>query len=77
MDKMVPVSVSLNSGSNHQLFINSIPLKIEGSCKYLGVYVAAKLSFNSHINFIRSKLRKQCGIVSKMRHYVPKTVMID
>ena len=77
MDKTVQVSVSLNSASNQQLFINSIPLKIEGSRKYLGVYVDAKLSFNSHNNFIRSKLRKQCGIVLKMRHYVPKTVMID
>ena len=77
MDKTVQVSVSLKRASNQQLFNNSIPLKIEGSCKYLGVYVDAKLSFNSHINFKRSKLRKQCGIVSKMRHYVPKTVMID
>ena len=77
MDKTVQVSVSLNSAPNQQLFINIIPSKIEGSCIYLGVYVDAKLSFNSHINFIRSKFRKQCGIASKMRHYVLKTVMID
>ena len=43
MDKTVQVSVSLNSASNQQLLINSIPLKIEGSCKYLQVYVDAKL----------------------------------
>ena len=42
MDKTIQVSVSLNSASNQQLFINNIPLKIEGSCKYLGVYVDAK-----------------------------------
>ena len=42
MDKTVQVSVSLNSASNQQLFINSIPLKIERSCKYFGVYIVAK-----------------------------------
>ena len=36
-----------------------------------------KISSNSHINSIRSKFRKQFGIVSKMCYYVPKTVMID
>ena len=41
MDKMVQVSVSPYSASNQQLFINRIPLKIEGSCKYLGIYVDA------------------------------------
>ena len=74
MDKTVliykKVIVSLNSASNQQLFVNSIPLKVEGSCQYLGVCVDAKLSFNFHINFRQIKLIKQCGIVSKRRHYV-------
>ena len=67
---LVQVIVSLNSA------IKIIPVKIEESSKYFGVYVNAKLLFNSQINFIRSKLRKQCGIVLKMRRYVRETVTV-
>ena len=36
----------------------------------------AKLSFNTHIDLVRTKLRKQCKIISKMRHYVPRGTIL-
>ena len=65
MDKTVQVSVYVNSASIQQLFIKSMPLKTEGSRKYLGVYVDAKLSFNSPINFIQSSLENNVALFRK------------
>ena len=41
-------------------------------CKYLGILFDNKLSFKYHIEYVRSKLGKQCGIISKLRHFVPR-----
>ena len=57
MDKIIQVSLSSSSASNHQFHINNIPLKRASSCKYLGMYLDTKLSFNLHIEFVRTKLK--------------------
>ena len=46
-------------------------------CKYLGVTTDAKLSFISHIEHVKKKLSKQCGIVSKMRNFDPRAQLIS
>ena len=46
-------------------------------CKFLGVRIDAKLSFISHIEHVKKKLSKQCGIVSKMRHFFPRLQLIS
>ena len=33
------------------------------------------MNFNVHIDYVRTKMRKQCGIVAKIRHYVPSSVL--
>ena len=45
-------------------------------CKYLGILVDNKLSFQSHIDFVKQRLGKQCGIISKLRHYVPRSQLL-
>ena len=76
IDKTVQVYVSSNSASNQNIYINNLPLKNASSCKYLGIILDAKLSFNTQIDLVRTKLRKQCGIISKMRHYVPRGTVL-
>ena len=46
-------------------------------CKYLGLRIDAKLSFISHIENDKKKLSKQCGTVSKMRHFAPRSKLIS
>ena len=66
-----------------QKIITDFPnLKIDGkllfpshSVKYLGIYIDEYLSFNQHsINLVK-KLRRTNGMLSKIRHYVPKDVL--
>ena len=36
-----------------------------------------KLKFTEHIEDVKKNLAMQCGIVSKLRHYVPKRVLLQ
>ena len=44
--------------------------------KYLGVIVDDKLKFFHHIQNVQSKLGRHCGVISKMRHYVPRSILL-
>ncbi len=46
-------------------------------CKYLGLHIDYNLSFQSHIRSVADKVSKQCGIVAKLRHYVPRRKLIE
>ena len=55
-------------------FIQSL-LKRKNSLKYLGVHVDCKLNWKTHVNKISKKLSKTCGMIFKLRHYVPKSML--
>ena len=82
--------IALNVAKTELLFFRSptkanieFPkLKIDGkvlhpsqTVKYLGVYIDEFLSFNQHANYLVSKLRRNNGILSKIRHFVPENVL--
>ena len=57
-------------------------LKIDGkllhpsqTVKYLGVPIDEFLSFNQHSNYLMNKLRRNNGMLSKIRHFVPTNVL--
>ena len=52
-------------------------ISIEPVCKCLGILVDFKSSFVSHLSVLKSRLSKQCGIISKLRHYAPGNQLID
>ena len=62
--------------SSEYLFDDQV-VQTHSMCKYLGVRIDAKLSFISHIERVKKKLSKQCGIVFKMRHFVPRLQLIS
>ena len=45
--------------------------------KYLGVILDENLSWQSHIQSLSQKLRRANGALSKLRHYVPNSVLIN
>ena len=47
------------------------------SVKYLGVYLDDNLSWGIHIRELSNKLGRANGIMSKLRHYVPKTTVLQ
>ena len=51
-------------------YMNSDNIPVKPVCKYLGINLDKKLSYQSHIDYVKERLSKQCGIVSKLRHYI-------
>ena len=47
------------------------------SVKYLGIHIDRNLSWDCHIKEMNAKLSRTNGILSKLRHYVPKKTMLS
>ena len=75
MSKTVQMNININASSSFSL--NNCVIQIKPVCKYLGIYIDNKFSFQSHIDFVKVRLGKQSGIISKPRHYVPKAQLIN
>ena len=68
-------TVQMNTGkiaSGNTYTLNDCLISSKPVCKYLGIRLDYKLSFVSHVNYVKKRLGKQCGIISKLRHYVPR-----
>ena len=66
--KTVQINFTRKSASNETILYDGKNLSSEKNWKYLGFNIDFKLGFSNHINFVRKKLRKQCGITAKTRH---------
>ena len=64
------------SASNLSFDIHDFTFQPKPFCKYLGVIVDDKLNFFHHIQNVQSKLGRHCGVISKMRHYVPRSILL-
>ena len=56
------------------VLINGIPLPYNHTVKFLGLLVDAKLKWQPHIRYIRSKLSSACGIMHHIRNKIPLPV---
>ena len=52
--------------------LNGHKLYPSDNIKYLGVYLDSTLSGEAHCKVLATKLRRANGLLSKVRHYVPK-----
>ena len=52
------------------LMINNQTLTYEDSIKYLGIMIDSHLNWKSQVNYISKKIKRNIGILSKLRHYV-------
>lgn len=62
---------------NLKIKLNGHKLYPSDSIKYLGVYLDSTLSGKTHCTVLASKLRRANGLLSKIRHYVPKNELIS
>ena len=58
------------------ILIDDIPIPIVDSFRYLGVILDNKLTFSDHISKVAKKVSPSVGIISKLRHYVPTSVLL-
>ena len=45
--------------------------------KYLGVLIDKNLCFKHRIDAIATKISKNVGLIAKLRHYVPRKILIN
>ena len=45
--------------------------------KYLGVLIDNNLSWKHHIDYIALKISKTIGIISRLRHFIPTSILLD
>ena len=57
--------------SSFKLSINNYLIEETDNVKYIGVHLDNKLSWKIHIDMSTRKLSKVCGVIYKLRHYVP------
>ena len=61
--------------SDFNLCINHIKIEQSDHVQYLGVHFDSKLSWKIHIEKLTCKLSKVCGMIYKLRHYVPLSTL--
>ena len=44
--------------------------------KYLGVFIDKGLSWKEHINYILTKISRSVGLISKLRHFIPRHTLL-
>ena len=59
------------------LSLHNCSLKQESSTKYLGVLIDENLNWKSHVSHIKSKIKRGVGVISKLRHTVTKSILLN
>ena len=65
---MLPFHVTLS--------LNGTNLNQEFSIKYLGIIIDSKLSWKSQVSYIAKKIKRNIGILSKLRYYVNLDILV-
>ena len=54
--------------------INGVPIERVIEFKFLGVLIDSNLTWSPHCNYIANKLSRNCGVASRLKHYVPTII---
>ena len=70
---------NVKSKSNKDFCINTLngTLPKKNTIKYLGVMVDHKLTWEEHTIYVIQKLTKAKGILAKLRHHAPQSILIN
>lgn len=58
-----------------ELFINGDKIERVETFKFLGVIIDSNLSWKYHIEMLSNKISKYCGILAKLKHYLPSFIL--
>ena len=76
-NKTVALNVSPSrTPSSLELTLDNVKIKTQEVAKYLGILIGEKLTFNSHITHLESKLSRSVGIIARSRYYLPLSSLL-
>ena len=76
LDKTVMLAICSNVVNQSEISIGEMAIKNEDSMKYLGVWIDKNLKLHKHISVVTKKVARYCGIISKIRHWVPNNIVV-
>ena len=78
-DKTVATIVTTNRVDQNlpQLSVNNLNIKIENSCKFLGLCFDSDLKFRSHVKYVKGKMSKSIGILFRLKDILPTEGLIS
>ncbi len=76
VEKTVQLNIGSASSMSELFRLDDQIIKSVSVFKYLGILLDGKLSFLSHIEYVSKRMSTQCGIISKLRYYVPRNKLI-
>ena len=56
---------------DYNLTLGRLPVNRVSSCRFLGVFLDDKLSWQPHLDYLKNKLSSQCGILKRLKGTVP------
>ena len=77
--KLLIFKSKYNKNQYQDVIIKLLGMRLEPSTsvKYLGIHIDHNLSWDYHNKEMNAKLSRTNGILSKLRHYVPKKTMLS
>ena len=63
---------TISSPFDFKLVLNGLEIQQTQCSKYLGINIDDDLNWQTHINFLYSKLMKLCGILYKIKSFIPE-----
>ena len=57
------------------VIINRMPIERVTCFTFLGVIIDSNLTWSHHINYISNTLTRICGVLSRLKHYVPVLIL--
>ena len=57
------------------VIINHMPIERVTCFTFLGVIIDSNLTWAHHMNYISNKLSRICGVLSRLKHYVPVLIL--
>ena len=65
----------LNTTEIPSVIINHMPIEGVTCFKFLGVIIDSNLIWSHHINCISNTMTRICGVLSRLKHYVPVLIL--
>ena len=59
------------------LSLNGININQEYSIRYLGIIIDSNLSWKNQVSYIVNKIKRNIGILSKLRYYVNLDILVN
>jgi len=64
------------SSLTQKVYFDDKPIGQVTCTKFLGIYIDEHLSWSVHIDHVKSKISKTCGILNKLKHKVPQSILL-